>query len=456
MHLSRRHFMIRAGAFSLGFAGLRSVLVAGAPRLLDFPAAGYGPLIPDTERLLDLPAGFSYHAFSPTGERMDDGFLVPSMHDGMAAFPGPDGLTVLVRNHENERHPSNLGPFGHSDELLHRIDPALLYDRAGGGRPCQGGTTTVVYDTRERRVVRQFLSLAGTDRNCAGGPTPRNTWITCEESDLRAGNGPERDHGYAFEVPATADIAIARPVPLRAMGRFRREACAVDPRTGIVYQTEDIDDGLFYRYLPDNPADLHAGGRLQALAIAGRDALDTHNWGAPAVRIGDRISCRWIDLDDVESPKADLRFRGRAAGAAVFARAEGIWFGNGFAYFCCTSGGRTRHGQFFRYAPGVAEGTDHAQPGTLELFLQPDDPSVIEHPDNITVAPWGDLIVCEDGFGEQFLLGVTPGGSVYRLARNARSFAEFAGAAFSPDGSTLFVNLQNEGLTLAIRGPWRA
>ena len=70
------------------------------------------------------------------------------------------------------------------------------------------------------------------------------------------------------------------------------------------------------------------------------------------------------------------------------------------------------------------------------------------------MAPWGDLILCEDGGGEQFLVGITPEGKFFKLARNAKSNSEFAGACFSPDGSTLFVNIQHQGLTLAITGPW--
>ena len=70
------------------------------------------------------------------------------------------------------------------------------------------------------------------------------------------------------------------------------------------------------------------------------------------------------------------------------------------------------------------------------------------------MAPWGDLIVCEDGGGDQYLVGVTPAGELYKFGHNAISSSEFAGATFSPDGSTLFVNIQGNGLTLAITGPW--
>ncbi len=90
----------------------------------------------------------------------------------------------------------------------------------------------------------------------------------------------------------------------------------------------------------------------------------------------------------------------------------------------------------------------------LELFIEPNDLTLVENCDNLTVAPWGDLILCEDANTDQNLVGVTPKGEIYRFARNARGTSELAGVTFSPDGSTLFVNVQHEGVTLAITGPW--
>ena len=93
-------------------------------------------------------------------------------------------------------------------------------------------------------------------------------------------------------------------------------------------------------------------------------------------------------------------------------------------------------------------------PGTLELFVEPNDGDIIDKADNLTVSPFGDLIVCEDGGGGNNLVGVTPAGAIYRFAHNAMSDSEFAGATFSPDGQVLFVNIQHPGHTLAIYGPW--
>jgi len=462
MSVSRRAFLVRATAFSAGFAGLGRVLRAGTLDAgLRDPAPGYGPLVPDPGNILDLPAGFSYRIFSRTGQEMDDGLLVPGMHDGMAAFPGPDGKTILVRNHELESPWPHLSAFGPNLERLSKLDRSKFYDYGQGKTPCLGGTTTVLYDTKTGRVEKQFLSLAGTTRNCAGGPTPWGTWISCEEFTAKPSAEAEKAHGFAFEVPATLDpMTPVTPTPLAAMGRFYREAIAVDPASGCVYQSEDLGDGLMYRFIPTEPGRLAAGGRLQALMIRGHKSLDTRNWDRDRIFIGERFPVEWVELDDPLSPKDDLRYRGFAKGAARFARAEGMWYGRDAVYWCCTNGGKKQKGQIWRYVPSPAEATpgETQQPGTLELFVEPNDGNVLENCDNITVAPWGDLIVCEDevfpGAGRDFLVGVTPQGKLYKLGRNAMNDSELAGAAFSPDGTTLFVNIQTPGLTLAITGPW--
>jgi len=455
MPVTRRRFLQGAALVAAGMGGLRRVLQATAGSL---SVTRFGPLRPDPQAVLDLPEGFAYRVFSRTGETMDDGLLVPCAHDGMGAFLGDGGLTVLVRNHEWKTRYQGQGPFGPDYEKLDLIPADRVYD-LGDGAPCEGGTTNLVFDTRSGRLIRHFLSLAGTAVNCGGGPTPWGTWITCEEMYSPRMGSMTRDHGFAFEVPARATPGLQVPAPLEAMGRFARESVAVDPRTGIVYQTEDEPDGLITRFLPDEPGTLIRGGRLQALCVTGTGGYDTRNWpNSPVTEPGVPHPVGWVDLDDVRALDTPLRTRGLAGGAAVFARGEGMWFGNGSVYFACTSGGRNGHGQIWRYTPGEHEGTpaENNGPGRLELFVEPNDVSLLDFCDSLTVAPWGDLVVCEDGSGDQFLLGITPEGGIYRIARNAMNESEFAGATFSPDGTTLFVNIQNPGLTLALTGPWRA
>jgi secreted PhoX family phosphatase len=275
MH-SRRDFL---SAVTAGFAGLQTA----AAQTCDVRAFNYGELKRDPAGLLDLPDGFTYHAFSRTGERMDDGYAVPTLHDGMATFPGPDGLTILVRNHEAGAGNTAQGPFLNNAELFSRLDKSLIYDAGRGVAPSLGGTTTLVYDTRNKRLVRSYLSLIGTVRNCAGGPTPWNTWISCEETNQRATGNFEKEHGYNFEVPARMEMGIEPPFPLIAMGRFSHEAVAVDPRTSIVYQTEDRGDSLIYRYVPAKPNSVIDGGALQALVVrAARRTLATTRPTAPS------------------------------------------------------------------------------------------------------------------------------------------------------------------------------
>jgi secreted PhoX family phosphatase len=133
-----------------------------------------------------------------------------------------------------------------------------------------------------------------------------------------------------------------------------------------------------------------------------------------------------------------------------------MWFGDNECYFACTSGGHLSQGQVFRYTPGEFEGQaeEKNKPGKVELFAEPNDSAILKSCDNLTVSPWGDLVLCEDD-PHPFVVGITPKGEYYKLAENVGYKSEFAGGVFSPDGSTYFVNIQGPGLTIAITGPWQ-
>ena len=474
--LSRRNFVEKSAlAISGGFLGLQrysQALAQGAGKGDAVASMNFfdrhGPLLPDPDQIVDLPKGFSYRVLSRTGDKMNDGLTVPGYPDGMGAFTGADGRVVLVRNHELEsKGPGDrgdvfrkLGPYGQLNEDFGKVDRSLLYDSGSKGvYPSLGGTSTLVYNPKNDKVEQEFLSLAGTERNCAGGITPWGTWLTCEESNEVPNGEFIEDHGYAFEVKPTLKPKLQKARAYKDMGRFRREAVAVDPASGIVYQTEDMGDGLFYRFIPNVPGELGKGGKVQALALVDRDGGDTRNWNdskGPKMPEGTPLAVRWIDMDDVRSPKDDLRARGHAKGAAIFARGEGIWYGDGALYFACTNGGLAGLGQIFKYTPSKAEGKsrEQAQPGQLELFIESTDGKVVQSADNLTVAPWGDLILCEDRKSNSHIRGVTADGRIYNLGKNVRSGTEFAGACFAPGLDTLFVNIQKPGLTLAIEGPW--
>lgn len=437
--VDRRRFL---AATSSAFAAL---LASGCVTRGGMPVAasvGYGDLVKDPAGILDLPAGFSYRVVSALGQPMNDGNTVPDKADGMGCFDIGNGEIALVRNHEllpkNDAGGTIAHGFGKKD-----------------GQFVPGGTTTMVLDAATLELKRQHRSLGGTIRNCAGGTTPWGSWLTCEEAPTgpgqKYGEGLDRNHGWTFEVPAAAP-GLVDAVPLTAMGRFNHEAACVDPVTGIVYQTEDMEDLLFYRFLPNVPGDLMKGGKLQALVLADGIA-DARNWNEVTMTKGARHRVRWTDLDNVEAPENDLRLRGAAQGGALFARGEGLHMGDGELYFCCTSGGAAKLGQIFRLVPGRGKGDD-----MLELFFESENEAQFNYGDNLTVAPNGHLIVCEDQYTEvvdNHLKGITPQGISYDLGRLTMQ-TELAGACFSPDGKTLFVNAYAPTKTFAITGPWAA
>ncbi|HYE28050.1 MAG TPA: alkaline phosphatase PhoX [Allosphingosinicella sp.] len=466
--MTRRTLVAGLSATTLALGGLK--LLGGSAAGVQPPVEGYGPLVPDPARLLDLPRGFSYRIVSRQGEPMSDGLLTPAAFDAMACFPVRGGRrqVALVRNHEMWPNLTEGGAFGPGHALAGKLPRGKIFDFAADGSPKLGGTTTLIWDMSRQRVVRSHLSLAGTCGNCAGGPTPWGSWLTCEETIEKAAPLVGRPHGWVFEVPSQAAGPVD-PVPLAAMGRFVHEAALVDRRTGIVYLTEDRPDSLFYRFLPNERDRLERGGRLQALGLVEDRERDLRNWPADGSRfagqgrtmaVGNGAAVRWIDMDGVESPDGDLKERGFAKGALRFARGEGLALGGrggrSEIFIACTMGGAKRLGQVWRYRPSPNEGRpgEAGDPGRLELFVESEDAGRFKNCDNLAVAPWGDLILCEDGPDDQpqYLRGVTPQGQIYTLAANG--YSEFAGACFSPDGSTLFVNAQSPGITFAVTGPW--
>ena len=454
MSATRRQVLARSGALGAGiaFSGALSELFAGTAAAQSLGHTGYGPLVPDPKGLLDLPKGFRYKVLSREGDQLRSGEgKVPSNHDGMTALPGRNGRVHLVRNHENRV----------TAPLQVPTIEGLTYDPAG-----KGGCTALTLDSRNN-VLSERVAIAGTAVNCAGGPTPWGTWLTCEETEDKAGtNGYTKDHGFIFEVDPV-DPHRSGAAPLTAMGRFQHEAIAIDPRRGIVYETEDAflkPFGLFYRFLPNRPeggpGSLRAGGRLQAMRVPGVPDLSV---------IQETGTCfegiEWVDVPDPLARETPVRLQDFGPKGITHAqKLEGCYWGGKSVYFVSSfarssDGSAASHfGQIWRYDPS-------ARRLTLVIVFGPDTDVQLpgESPDNICLAPSGGLMVCEDGNGAQHVFGVTRHGEVYAMARNAQNigtptepeWGEFAGVTFSPDGHTMYVNCYTPGTTFAVTGPWR-
>ncbi|PWN04771.1 hypothetical protein DJ010_03930 [Nocardioides silvaticus] len=485
MSVDRRTLVRSAAALSAAgpFGGLVAQQAAQAahvaPRAVD--------LVPvedkrDGKVRLHLPPGFKYRSFHDTEAPvvLHDGTELPGRHDGMGAFRGPDDTFILVRNHEvNNPRPA----FG----------PGKPYD------PMAGGGTTTIQVTRRGEVLRSFTSLNGTMMNCSGGRMPWGAWVTCEETVNGPDVGPDftgasnvpltKPHGYVFEVPAKHRQSAGQSTrkPIRNAGRFAHEAVSFDPKDGYLYLTEDnfaFASG-FYRYRPPahpmKAGRLKDGGRLQMLKVKG--TRNAHLEGHQVE--GATYDVQWVDIDEPDvlypyepgevaptpndTALTHVSSQGWAKGAAYFSRLEGQVYDRGVVYFTSTQGGGLAEDGSHDPA-GFGNGSGqvwayHTRSKRLRALFQSSGPLQLDLPDNITTSPRGTLVVCEDNTNDNFIRGLSPNGRIWDIALNRlrsstdvdRSNDEFAGSTFSPDGRTLFVNIQaSAGMTFAIWGPWRS
>jgi secreted PhoX family phosphatase len=449
--ISRREILARSaqGGLGLALSGSLGLLFNGTASAAG-RSVGYGPLIPDPAGILSLPEGFSYTILAKSGETLlESGQPTPSDPDGTAAFVRRGGRgSVLVVNHE----------ISGSEPFKVPAIPGYTFNPAAGG-----GTTTIEVDGDGRRV-REYVSLAGTLNNCAGGRTPWRTWLTCEESEATVGGVR---HGWVFEVDPYDQRANRDPRPIRALGRFAHESVAVDPETGVIYETEDAGspNGLFYRWTP--PADARPltkgslraladdAGVLEALRAVRADGTPVADL-SPAREIGTTYAVTWVPVPDRFATTTPIRKQAFALAPTRSRKLEGMWWGDGGCYFVC-SFARTADGSL-----GVHDGQVwflDPDAGTIELKIhfeytadQDVDP---DGPDNITVSPYGGVIVAEDGDGVNHLVGSTKRGETFFLARNELpGDSEFTGPTFSVDKATLFANVQDPGHVFAITGPF--
>lgn len=256
--------------------------------------------------------------------------------------------------------------------------------------------------------------------------------MSCEETEDRAGtSGYARDHGFVFEVDP-ADPHRSGAVPLTAMGRFAHEAVAVDPYRGVVYETEDAfvrPFGLFYRFLPERPlgglGSLRAGGRLEALRVPGLADL------AVVDEPGAVFPVEWVPVPDPSAAGTPIRLQDFGPGGITHAqKLEGCYWGDGGVHFVSSfarsgeGAAADHHGQVWFHDP-------RRSTIRLDVLFGPAADTALpgDSPDNICLAPDGGLMVCEDGGGAQYVFGVTVGGEVYPMARNA----EDIGAPGAPE-----------------------
>jgi uncharacterized protein len=350
------------------------------------PGAGpYGPLLPPDANGIMLPQGFTSRVIARSGQLVPSTLYVfPPFPDGQATFR-VDGGWILVTNSEV---------------------------RLGGG-----GVSAIRFDS-QGATVDAYRILGGTSTNCAGGPTPWGTWLSCEEFD----------RGRVWECDPTGRKAA---VPHPAMGIFQHEATCVDPVNEQLYLTEDLGDGGLYRYTPDDFADLTAG-RLEVACDGG---------GGLVV---------WKTLPDPLF-QGQTPLRGQHLDMLKFARGEGIWYDAGLVYVA-TSGDESIHVYDTRTSTVSLLYRAAEAPGTP-----------LRGVDNVHVSRSGDLYVAEDTANPEMLdlCIISPEREVARflsLTGDGHVGSETVGITFDPTGTRLYLGSQRfppDGIVYEISGPFR-
>jgi MYXO-CTERM domain-containing protein len=406
--IDRRQFLQRAITAGAGAAVIPSTMVSA--QTAKPGASPYGELatVPDANGLL-LPKGFTSKVIAVGGEPVaDTGYAWHAFPDGAATFPTDDGGWIYVCNSE--------------------VTARFAAD--------QGGVSAIRFDA-DGKAVDAYRILQGSTSNCAGGPTPWGTWMSCEE--------PLDHQGRLWECDPTGK---KKAVAHEAMGIWNREAAAVDPKAKVVYMTEDQPDGLLYRFTPDAYPDLSAG-TVDAAVVAPDGAVT------------------WSPVPDPSA--ATKPTKTQVEGATTFNGGEGIWYDDGSIYFTSKGDNKVHHIDLKTQQYEVIWDSDPTADGV--------EGAVLSGVDNITVDPeTGDLFVAEDGGNMEVVL-ITPDGKVAPFARVAEdpTGSEITGPCLSPDRSRLYFSSQrgpspkmlkevipgcefdarNAGITYEITGPFR-
>ncbi len=393
--VTRRSFLWRgfSGAFVLGLGPISALHGCTAPSPVqptdDGGVEPIGSLGPPDANGLRLPPGFRSRIVAVAGQPPVPGisFVWPLFPDGGATFPTDDGGWIYVANSEQ-----NNGAGG----------VAALRFRSDGA------------------IVDAYSILTGTSRNCAGGPTPWGTWLSCEEVGS----------GAVWECDPYTPFSQGTKRP--AMGSFNHEAAAVDPGNQRIYLTEDRSSGLLYRFTPDAYPDLSTGA-LEAAEILAPE-------GEGRIRPGQVRPLAWHEVPnpnplaggverESHRPLAERATRFQGADATRFNRGEGCWFEGGTMYFATTGDNRV-------WALNTESDTieilyDRATAANREL----------SGVDNVFASPAGDVYVAEDG-GNMQIVVLTANGDITPVVEvTNQGDSEIAGPALSPDGTAPLLQL---------------
>lgn len=397
--ISRRRFLARSAASAIGLGLGGSALSAFV--LPGTATAGgaddFGPLEPPDANGLRLPAGFHSRIVARSNQVVGNtGFLWHRDPDGGATFATHDGGWIYASNSETD----------------------------GGG----GGVGVLRFDA-SANLVDAYRILSGTSRNCAGGRTPWQTWLSCEETPT----------GRVFECDpfARGSQGIVRP----ALGVFQHEAAAVDPVRRRLYLTEDRSDSLLYRFTPTAYPSL-ASGVLEAAQI-----LDPSGQGPIAP--GQSRPLAWHVVPDPLATNTQTRFQVPAA-----TRFNG---GEGIDYYADPVADPHADRIFF-----TTKGDDRVWQidlATDRIEIRYDRATsamnALSGVDNLLATPGGDLYVAEDP-GDLQIVALTTTGQVKPIVQvTGHSGTEITGPALSPNGRRLYFSSQrNPGTTYEVEGPF--
>lgn len=379
--MDRRTFL-GASVLGLGTVALGGSLWRSAADPVNTTVGPYGPLLPADSNGVQLPAGFTGRIVARTGKSVAaTSYRWHPAPDGGACFPDGAGW-IYVSNSE-------------------------VRDTGGAG---------AIRFAADGSITDAYRILDGTDRNCAGGPTPWGTWLSCEE--VSGGRVYETD-------PRGERKAVLRP----GMGRFTHEAAAVDPVRRVVYLTEDEPDGCFYRFRPAAWPELTEGD-LEVLCGQGPDQPVT-----------------WRPVSDPSARRTSTR--DQVSGALRFDGGEGAWYGEDGCWFTTKGDNRV-----WRY--------DAARARLNVIFDGASAWAQIDTVDNITASQAGEVFVAEDGPDMQICTIIGGNQVAPFLSIPDHDDSEVTGPAFSPDGTRLYFSSQrgeggdsDDGITYEVTGPFR-